>query len=382
MEGYDGSQITREAVIKFNEELIVVLTRLDRYILKQFLGTFFFTIGLMICIVVVFDMSEKIDNFIEHQLTTSQIITEYYIYFIPYFVNLFSPLFIFIAVIMFTSRLAYRSEIVAILSSGISFYRLMVPYMIGCTILAIMSLGLNHFIIPKANEERILFENTYINRPWKFYGRNQHYQIEPGTFIYFDSYSAERMTGYKFAMEKFVDGEMVYKLISDHIVFDTTLQKWSVKKYYERTFDGVKETITKGKQLDTLYSFHPSDFGQRLKVVEAMDYWQLNDFIATEEMRGSDYLSFFKVERERRTSMPFAAFILTIIGVSLGSRKVRGGMGMHLGFGLLISFSYILFMQVSQTFAIEGNMSVRLAVWIPNILYFFLGGFMLYKAPK
>ncbi len=359
-----------------------MFTRLDKYILKQFLGTFFFTIGLMICIVVVFDMSEKIDNFIEHQLTTTQIIFGYYIYFIPYFVNLFSPLFIFIAVILFTSRLAYRSEIVAILSSGISFYRLMVPYMVGCSILAIMSLGLNHLILPMANEHRILFENTYINRPWKFYGRNQHYQVEPGTFIYFDSYSADRMTGYKFSMEKFVDGEMVYKLMSDHIVFDTTIQKWSVKKYYERVFDGDKETLTKGKQLDTVYPFHPSHFGQRLKMVETMDYWQLNDFIATEEMRGSDYLDFFKVERERRTSMPFAAFILTIIGVSLASRKVRGGIGMHFGLGLLLSFSYILFMQISQTFAIEGSMPVLLAVWIPNILYFFLGAIMLYKAPK
>ncbi|MBL4586624.1 MAG: LptF/LptG family permease [Flavobacteriales bacterium] len=359
-----------------------MLTILDRYILKQFLGTFFFTVGLIICVVIVFDMSEKIDNFIEHDLSLAEIVFDYYIYFIPFFVNLFSPLFIFIAVILFTSRMAYRSEIVAILSSGISFYRLMVPYFIGCTVLAAMSLALNHLVIPKANEQRILFENTYINRPWKFYGRNQHYQIHPGTYIYFDSYSAERMTGYKFAMEKFEDGELVYKLISDHIVYDTTIQKWSVKKYYERTFDGVTETLTRGEKLDTMYAFHPKDFGQRLKMVEAMDYWQLNDFIATEEMRGSDYLGYFKVEREKRTSMPFAAFILTLIGVSLASRKVRGGIGMHIGYGLMLSFSYILFMQVSQTFAIEGNMPVMLAVWIPNIMYFFLGGFMLYKAPK
>ncbi|MCB0755909.1 MAG: LptF/LptG family permease [Flavobacteriales bacterium] len=359
-----------------------MLKILDRYILRQFLGTFFFTIGLIICITIVFDLSEKIDNFIEHDLSTWIIISEYYIYFIPYFANLFSPLFIFVAVILFTSRMAYRSEIVAILSGGVSFYRMMVPYLLGSTILAVSSLLLNHFVIPKANEGRIAFENTYINNPWKFYGRNQHYQVEPGTFIFFDSYSAERMTGYKFSLEKFIDGELVYKLISDHIVYDTAIQKWSVKKYYERVFDGEHETVKEYDQLDTVFPFHPKDFGQQLKIVEAMDYWQLNEFIETEEMRGSDYVDYFKVEKEKRTAMPFAAFILTIIGVSLASRKVRGGIGMHIGLGLLLSFSYILFMQVSQTFAIEGSMSVGLAVWIPNILYLILGSFMLYKAPK
>lgn len=330
----------------------------------------------------MFDLSEKIDNFIEHELSMWTIISEYYIYFIPYFANLFSPLFVFVAVILFTSRMAYRSEIVAILSAGVSFYRMMVPYLIGATVLATISLCLNHFIIPKANEHRILFENTYINRPWKFYGRNQHYQVEPGTFIYFDSYSAERMTGYKFALEKFKDGELTYKLISDHIVYDTSIKKWSVKKFYERTFDGINEIVIEREQMDTVFPFLPKDFSQRLKVIETMDYWQLNDFIAMEEMRGSDYVDFFKVEREKRTAMPFAAFILTIIGVSLASRKVRGGIGMHIGLGLLLSFSYILFMQVSQTFAIEGSMDVRTAVWIPNIMYLVLGAVMLYKAPK
>jgi lipopolysaccharide export system permease protein len=359
-----------------------VLTRLDRYILRQYLGTFFFTIGLIICITMVFDLSEKLDDFISHKLSVWTILTEYYIYFIPYFANLFSPLFIFVAVILFTSRMAYRSEIVAILSSGISFYRMMLPYLLGSTILASISLGLNHFIIPKANHERILFENTYINMPYKFYGRNQHYQVQPGVFIYFDSFSPERMTGYKFSLEKFEDGKLTYKLISDHIVYDTIIQKWSVKKYYERSFDGVHETVRTAEKLDTVFPFKPKDFGQRLKIVEAMDYWQLNEFIETEEMRGSDFVDYFEVERARRSSLPFAAFILTIIGVSLASRKVRGGIGMHIGLGLLLSFSYILFMQVSQTFAIEGNVPVTVAVWIPNILYLFLGAIMLYQAPK
>jgi len=359
-----------------------MFTRLDRYILGQFLGTFFFTIGLIVSISVVFDFSEKIDDFIEYDLSARTIIFDYYIYFIPYFANLFSPLFIFIAVILFTSRMAYRSEIVAILSAGISFYRFMVPYMVGCFILATLSLTLNNFIIPKANLGRITFENTYINRPYMNYGRNQHYQIEPGTFIYFDSYSPERMTGYKFSLEKFVDGRLTYKLMSDHITFDTLNGTWQVRNYWIREMRDLKETLRTGEKMDSVYPFHPKDFSQRLKVVEAMDYYELEEFIAEQRLKGSQFLEYFQVEKHKRFSLPFAAFILTVIGVSLGSRRVRGGIGMHIGLGLLLSFSYILFMQVSQTFAIGGSMPVMLAVWIPNILFGALGVVMLIKAPK
>jgi lipopolysaccharide export system permease protein len=365
-----------------NTQTRTLLTRLDRYILRQFLGTFFFTIGLIVCISVVFDLSEKIDNFIEHDLSTRTIVFEYYIYFIPYFANLFSPLFIFVAVIMFTSRMAYRSEIVAILSAGVSFYRLMVPYMVGCTLLAGMSLMLNNFIIPKANAGRILFENTYINRPHMNYGRHQHYQIKPGVFIYFDSFSPERMTGYKFSMERFEDGELTYKLMCDHIRFDTTSRQWNVHNYWIREMEGLNERLRTGTSMDTVYPFHPRDFSQRLKVVEAMDYWELEAFIEEHRLKGSQFLEYFEVEKHKRFSLPFAAFILTVIGVSLGSRKVRGGIGMHIGLGLLLSFSYILFMQVSQTFAIEGGMPVMLAVWVPNIMFGVLSVIMLIKAPK
>lgn len=359
-----------------------MFTRLDRYILGQFLGTFFFTIALIVSISVVFDFSEKIDDFIEHDLSAGTVIFEYYIYFMPYFANLFSPLFIFVAVILFTSRMAYRSEIVAILSAGISFYRLMVPYMVGCTMLAALSLAMNNFIIPKANEGRILFENTYVNRPYMNYGRNQHYQIKPGTFIYFDSYSPERATGYKFAMEKFVDGALTYKLMSDHIQYDSLSGKWNVRNFWIREIDGMNETLRTGESMDTIYPFHPRDFSQRLKVVEAMNYFELRDFIEEQRLKGSQFLEYFEVEQHKRFSMPFAAFILTVIGVSLGSRKVRGGIGMHIGIGLLLSFAYILFMQVSQTFAIGGGMPVMLAVWIPNILFGALSVVMLIKAPK
>lgn len=359
-----------------------MLTILDRYILKKFLGTFFFAIGLIIAISVVFDISEKVDDFIEHDLSLRTIIFGYYIYFIPYFANLFSPLFIFVAVIFFTSRMAYRTEIVAILASGVSYYRMLVPYMVGAALLATMTLVLNLFIIPVANRGRIDFENTYINMAYQSMGRNQHYQIEPGVFIYFDTYSNDRMTGYKFAMERFVDGEMTYKLLSDQIRYDTTINKWVISNYSIRHIDGLKETLRTGTRLDTVYRFRPTDFGQRLKVIEAMNYFELNDYIAEQQLKGSPAVDYFRVEKYRRFSMPFAAFILTLMGVSLASRKVRGGIGMHIGLGILLSFTYIMFMQVAQSLATGGALPVVVAVWIPNIVFSGLAVWMMMKAPK
>lgn len=356
---------------------------LDRYILKKFLGTFFYAIGVIIVITVVFDISEKVDDFIEHSLGLKEILFDYYIYFIPYFANLFSPLFLFVSVIFFTAKMASDTEIVAILSSGVSFKRMLWPYFLGSLIIATMTMMLSNFVIPEANKGRIEFENTYINSKYKNYGRHQHYQIEPGTFIYFDSYSSERMVGYKFSMEKFDDeGELTYKLISDHVRWDTTKTKWIVAKYFIRHFEDGKERIEEGDKLDTTYAFHPSDFGQRLKMVEAMNYYELNDFISEETMKGSNYVSYFLIEKYRRFSMPFATFILTLIAVSISSRKVRGGVGMHIGIGILLSFTYIMFMQVSQTFAIESNMPALIAVWIPNIAFGILGAVLLAKAPK
>jgi lipopolysaccharide export system permease protein len=356
---------------------------LDRYILKKFLGTFFYAIGVIIMITVVFDISEKVDDFIEHELSLNTVLFDYYIYFIPYFANLFSPLFLFVSVIFFTAKMASNTEIVAILSSGVSFKRMLWPYFLGSVFIASLTMALSNFVIPEANKGRIEFENTYINSKYRNNGRHQHYQIKPGTFIYFDSYSSERKVGYKFSMEKFDDeGELTYKLISDHVRWDTTKTMWTVSKYFIRHFENGSERIEEGEQLDTTYAFHPSDFGQRLKIVEAMNYYELNEFIDEERMKGSNYLGYFMIEKYRRFSMPFATFILTLIAVSISSRKVRGGVGMHIGIGILLSFTYIMFMQVSQTFAIESNMPALLAVWIPNFAFGILGAVLMAKAPK
>lgn len=356
--------------------------KLDWYIIKKFLGTFFFSITLILLIVVVFDISEKIDDFIEKEAPLNTIIFEYYLNFIPYFGNLFSPLFTFIAVIFFTSKMASNTEIVSILSSGVSFQRILLPFMISATIIGSLSFLLGNFIIPPANEVRLEFENTYIKNPYRNRDKNIHMQISPGNFVYMESYNNIKNIGYKFSMEQFKKGELQQKLFSNYVEWDSTTSKWNIHHYFMRKFDGLNEVLTEGKQLDTLINLHPDDFNVRLNNVKTMNFFELNNYIAEERMKGSKNLVFHLIEKHKRMAFPFATIILTLIAVAFASRKVRGGIGLHLGAGLLISFSYILFMQVSTTFATNGDLSPGLAVWIPNLMYMGLATYLLRRAPK
>lgn len=359
-----------------------MLKKIDRYIIGKFLGTFFYAISLIILIAVVFDISEKVDDFIDSEAPLKAIVFDYYLNFIPYFINLFSPLFTFISVIFFTSKMASNTEIVAILSSGISFRRMLLPYFIAASILASISFFLNNFVIPKANEKRLAFENIYIRNPYRNNQLNIHRQITPGTFIYFESYNNESNIGYKFSLEKFNQGKLFYKLMSDQIVWDTTKSKWRIENYYVRYIADQKERIVKGITLDTTFNFYPSDFGTRINNVETMNLFQLNRFIKDEKLKGADTITFYELEKYNRIALPFATFILTLIGVAMASRKVRGGIGLHIGIGLLISFSFILFMQVSNTFALYGGVPSYLAVWIPDLIFGLLGIYLLRISPK
>ena len=354
---------------------------IDRYIIRKFLGTFFFAIGLIILISIVFDISEKIDDFLEKKAPLSVIVFKYYFNFIPYFVNLFSPLFIFISVIFFTSKMAMQTEIIAILNSGISFRRLLVPYLVAATFLAALSFYLNGWVIPHANIERLAFENTYIKSPFVLKTRNIHRQISPDNFIYFESYNNRENIGYQFSYEKFKDGKLVYKLMAERILWDSTSNKWRVENYFVREIDSL-ERITGGESLDTNFAFSKEEFNRRINYIEAMDNRELDQFIAQEKMRGAENIAFYEVEKYRRSSYPFATFILTIMGVSLSSRKVRGGIGLQLGAGILLSFTYILFMQVTTTFATNGSMPSLLAVWIPNIVFSIIAAYLVSRAPK
>lgn len=358
------------------------MKKIDAYIIKKFLSTFFFCIGLILLIVIIFDVSEKIDDFIEKEAPLKAIIFDYYVNFAPYFGNLFSPLFTFIAVVFFTSKMANNTEIIPILNSGVSFNRLLRPFLISATILGIISFILGNFIIPPANKIRLEFENKYIRNPYQNRDKNIHLQIEPGTFVYMEGYNIKRNIGYKFSMEKFENGELKSKLMSNYIKWDSLNNSWSINQYFIREIDGYNEKIINGQRLDTIFNMHPNDFNVRLSMVETMNMFALNKFIDQERMKGSKYLVFHLIEKHKRIAFPFATIILTVIAVAISSKKVRGGIGLHLGLGLLISFSYILFMQVSTTFATNGSLSPFIAVWIPNFVYMSLGFYLVHKAPK
>lgn len=355
---------------------------LDRYIIRKFIGTYFYAIILIISIAVIFDLAEKIDDFMEKQAPLRAIVFDYYLNFIPYFVNLFSALFTFIAVIFFTSRMAYNTEIVAILSSGVSFRRLMYPYFVSATIIAVLNLVLNLFIIPPANRVKIDFENLYVKNPYVNVNQNIHRQILPGTYLYMQSFSTANQIAYKFSLETFKNGVLKSKLISDYARWDTIKNKWTMYNYYQRNISDSGEVITSGWEKDTVLNVTGKDFSRRSGEIEAMNYFQLNDYIKQQKLQGADKLEEVYVEKYRRFADPFSTFILTLIGVSLSSRKVRGGIGLHIGVGLGISFAYILFMRFSQMFAIGGMLNPLLAVWIPNFLFLAIGLVLYRLAPK
>jgi lipopolysaccharide export system permease protein len=358
------------------------LKLIDRYIIRKFLGTFFFAMALIILIVVVFDISEKIDDFIGKQAPLKAIIFDYYFNFIPFFLNLFSPLFTFIAVIFFTSQMATRTEIIAILSSGISYRRMLFPYMLSATVIAFLSLYLNNFVIPHSTKKQIEFEDRYIRNAYHNQDRNIHKQISPGVYMYMERYSTDDNIGHKFSIEKFSKGQLYYKLMADFIKWDSIKKRWSMHHYYTRYISGMKEVIIKGEVKDTALAFTPAEFGRKDNTVGTMDYYELNDYITSEKLKGSDSIEVYQIEKYKRISFPFATFVLTLIGVSIASRKVRGGIGMHIGLGIFISFAFIMFMQVSTTFAASGLVSPMISVWIPNVIFGFLSWYLLEKAQK
>jgi len=358
------------------------MQKLDWYILKKFLGTFFFTLSLILLIVIIFDVSEKIDDFLEHELSIKTIIFDYYLNFIPYFGNLFSPLFVFISVIFFTSKMANNSEVIAILNSGMSFSRFLRPFIIASIILGTLSFLLGNFIIPPSNSKRIDFENKYLRNKYYSNKKNIHIQILPNQYIYMQSYNSKREIGYKFTIEKFNDNKLISKLKSDYAQYDSINNVWQINNYEIREFKDEKQIIKKGIRMDTTINLHPSEFTKRKSLVETMNFFELNNYIKREEMRGSEQLISHKIEKHKRIAFPFSSIILTLIGVAIASRKIRGGIGMHLGIGIIIAFTYILFMQISTTFAINSNLDPKLSVWIPNFLYVILSLVLLNKAQK
>jgi lipopolysaccharide export system permease protein len=356
---------------------------IDKFIIKQFLGTFFFTLALFLSISVVFDLTEKVDEFIEHGATMKNILFDYYINFIPYFGNLFSSLFIFIAVIFFTSRMAYRSEIIAILSAGVSFTRLLRPYFICAFFLACLSFLLTGYILPPANKKRIDFENTYVNSVFVNVSRNIHLKLTSNSYAYLESFNVSDSTGYRFSLETFTPQKALKsKLFADRIRWDAPKKQWRIETGYIRKMDGLQEKIQQFAFIDTVLPMKPGDFGRPNTDVSNMSNGELARFIRTKRDRGEEGLEFYQVKEQERYAMPFSTFVLTVIGVSLSSRKVRGGIGLQIGIGIVISFAYILFMQFTTVFSQQGGLPPWLGAWIPNLVFGSLAFYLAIRAPK
>ncbi len=356
---------------------------MDRYIIGKFLSTYFFAIAMIIVIVVIFDYAEKLDDFTQFKAPFKAVVMDYYVNFIPFFVNQFSGLFTFIAVIFFTSKMAYKTEIVAMLSGGMSFKRLMWPYFLGALIISSLSLTLNLWIIPQAQKTRIEFEGEYLARKRnKTFDRHIYRQVEPGTFLYLRSYNATGKASF-LALERYDEGVMVSSLEASNVTLSDETDRWEAARYTMRTFDSLdREIFTQHRTLDTLINISRNELGKVNELIKTMPIDELNEFMEQQKSKGSDSIKIIEVERHARYSYPLATFILTLIGVSVSSRKVRGGTGLHIGVGIGLCFSYILFTRFFEEFAKSGTMAPALAVWLPNIIYLFIAIYFYIKAPK
>ncbi|WP_374163360.1 LptF/LptG family permease [Arcticibacter sp. MXS-1] len=355
---------------------------IDWYIIKKYLGTFLFTCAIFTVVIVIFDVSEKLDDFLKHEAPFSKIVTEYYAGFIPFYLNFLSPLINFIAVIFFTAKMADQTEIVPILSGGVSFRRFLWPYFVSSFLIFAVTLVANLFIIPYTNKLMIGFENVYVNPKSDNSKTETHMQIDKNTYVYIKSFDNIQKVGYTFIMEKFDGDQLVQKLMADRIAWDSVKRKWSIENYTVRDVNGLKEKMTNGLKKDTTLDMRPVDFEVYDNIYSAMSTRELNSRIEKEKTRGTGVMQLLELEKYKRYVYPLSAFVLTLMGVSLSSRKVRGGVGLPLGIGIFLSFTYIVSIQFSTMFSLKGGLPPIIAVFIPNILFGALGVYLLIKAPK
>lgn len=359
-----------------------IVGRLDRYIIYKFLSTYIFLITIIVVIAVVFDFNERIDKLTQSHAPVQKIIFDYYVNFVPNFVNLFTPLFVFIAVIFFTSKLADNSEIIAMKSTGMSFRRLLRPYMISAALIAASSFLLGAFVIPQSNVARVNFENRYIKKKTDVTSvDNVQMEVDTGVVAYITHFDNVSKSGYGFSLDKFVDKKLVSHLTAQSIQYDTLSDRrfsWTLRHYKIRTLKGMREKLESGEKLDTIIVMEPRDFFYVRGQQETMTIPELKEFIDRQRLRGAAGISTFEVEYHKRFATPFAAFILTLIGVSLSCEKRKGGMGASIGVGIALSFTYILFQTVSSTFALNAGWPAMFAVWLPNLV-FAVVAFVLYK---
>ncbi len=358
---------------------------LDRYIIRKFIGTYFFAIALIISISIVFDINENLAKFTQFHAPLKAIVFDYYANFVPYFANLFSPLFVFIAVIFFTSKLAGNSEIISMLAAGVSFKRLMRPYMISAALISLMTFYLGSYVIPKGTVIRQNFETLYKNKKKNTSAENVQLQVGKGVIAYMQHYDNTLKRGYGFCLDKFENKKLVSHMTAQEIQYDTISDSkyhWKATTWRIRELRGLREKITNGAKMDTLIMMEPTDLVFSKGQQETFTSPQLREYINKQIDRGSSNVVQYEVEYHKRIASSFASFILTTIGVSLSSRKRKGGMGLYLGIGLALSFGYIMLQTVSSTFAINANTPPMLAAWLPNIIFAFIAYFCYRKAPN
>ncbi len=365
---------------------IPLLKRLDTYIIAKFLGTYFLSILLIISIAVIFDYNENIDKFTQSGAPWKAIIFDYYINFVPYYANLFSSIFVFISVIFFTSKLADNSEIIAIISAGVSFRRLMRPYMISATLIAAITLFFSSEVIPRGSVERLAFENQYKRKKKNAtYAENVQLQVDTGVIAFIEHFDGPSKTGYHFSLDKFEKKKLVSHLTAQKLTYDslgTARFHWKVYNVNVRDMRSYREQLTHYDVLDSVIVMEPQDFLLTRNQQETMTNKELLEYIELNRIRGTGNHKPFEVEYHKRYASCFAAFIMSIIGASLSSRKRKGGMGVALGLGLVLSVAYAFFQGIASGFAINTNIPPALAVWLPNIVFAFISVYFYRKAPR
>ena len=341
---------------------------LDWYIIKKFLGTFLLNIVLILTIAIVFDLTEKMDDFFENQVPLREIILDYYLPFIPYYMNMFSSLFIFITVIFFTSKLAGNSEIIAMQAAGMSFHRLMVPYAISATVLFVLAVFLGGWVIPKSSAKMLKFRDKYVEHFTTENARNMQLEVEPGTILYIESFQKRSGIGYRCSIEEFEGKTLVSRTTAERIYYDS-LENWHLDRYLHRTFTGLHETLERGERMDITMPIIPDELFITAQQANEMTTPELRHYMERQRQRGSGNVKAFEVEYHKRWASPIGAFIMTLLGVTMSSRKVRGGMGKNLGIGIVLTAAYILFSTVSTTFSVNNVMSSFSAAWLPNLVF-------------
>jgi lipopolysaccharide export system permease protein len=375
---------------------------IDRYILKRFLSTFFFVVLILLAVITVIDLTEKMDKFAKAQLKAGQIAL-YYLDFIPWIGSLITPITIFIATVYICARMAGHTEVIAILSSGVSFRRFLVPFFIGAFIVAGISFILNGWVIPNSNKSRLAFELQYVKNKYYFEQRNVHIQVAPDVYLYMQSYNNNNQTGYNFTLEKFIDNKLVEKLSAKRIEWDSTKQKWRMRDWSVKKVDAVfqvpespeqivgveysrsvqtPDSLIKGEAKDTTLIIHPKEFENDYRKYDGLTLNELNDYIRTLRSRGSTGVEVYEVEKYTRYSAPFTIFILVFMGAIVSSRKSRGGTGVQIALGFFLSFIFILFFTLFRTFAETGGWPPQISVWIPNIIFGTISVFMYKYVPR